>query len=221
MKNHFIRLGGVLVTVLGVVAGVAETCNWLRIEPEHIGRPITACVLGIGDKAIRALYWMTSPSAREDPVVEVVSGKRPVRMVLIIENQGDIQSINRLKPLVAEVASRLVPEDSVSLITFTNDSYRYRFVFTDEPGKTAPKRLADKIHGLFPLSTIPAETVQAASEHAKKFLASVPSPSMSSVVIELSADTPIHTINTKFQELRSDAPVHGLVLGPREVRDKG
>lgn len=198
-SRGWLQMLGSIVVLVGVMAGTVELLDYFGVRAKEVPALLLSAL-----SSLRPV----SPDPSDTPKGPASSAsRRPVRWVLILENTGDAEAMRKVARGAAAFAARLVPEDSVSLITFV--ARRHVWVFRDMSGARARDEIGRRARELFAAVQIPH---QAAVEEAMHHLEQDPSPGKGAAVIVLSAADDEAMIGRWIQQAQVDAGATPRVL---------
>ena len=202
-SRGWLQMLGSIVVLVGVMAGTVELLDYFGVRAKEVPALLLSALSSLRPNALNPSDTSKGPAS----TAVRAAARRPVRWVLILENTGDAEAMRKVARGAAAFAARLVPEDSVSLITFV--ARRHVWVFRDMSGARARDEIGRRARELFAAVQIPH---QAAVEEAMHHLEQDPSPGKGAAVIVLSAADDEAMIGRWIQQAQVDAGATPRVL---------
>lgn len=187
--KRFSSLAVFLVCLISLLANASQIATFLGVDPNRPPGPPPA------------------PAPRPEPP------KRPAHLVLIFENAGGPGESEHFDSLVAAISDRLIAEDSLSVIAFTEAGHHT--ILDRKPGAEIGRRLAEKIHHLVPVGAPAREQVDSSVADALGQLELDRDEKSASAVLFISARTRSDTLDSWFDRIRSNPSASLLKFGTR------
>jgi len=192
------KLGFLIVAMTGLTVLLANATQLSAFLEDHPGlwRP----------------WRRTAAAAPADPPRPAAAG-RPARLVLIVENLGGVAEMRRLDLLIDPLTKRLLPEDTLSVIAFTEAGGRT--IMERVPGGGFDGRCAARLHDLIPVKASERHSMTQAYDKAKDLLTRGADPARASAIMALSPETTGETLDAWFDRVRTDTSQTVLKFGTR------
>lgn len=183
--KRFSSLAVFLVCFVGLLANASQIAMFLGVDPHR--PPALAPARG------------TTPDPAPERRAEAPN--RPAHLVLSFENAGGPGESEHFDSLVAVISDRLIAEDSISVIAFTEAGHHS--ILDRKPGSDLGQQLAEKIHHLVPVGTPTREQLESSVADALGRLELDRHGKSASAVLFISARTRSDTLSAWFDRIRS------------------
>jgi hypothetical protein len=135
---------------------------------------------------------------------------RPTHLVLVVENVGET---DYLDPLIGPLLDRLIPDDRVSVIAFTDSGPRE--IIEATTGDDIRSKIGSKLRHLVPVRKLSREDMERAVNEARRRLELSRDGKVTSTIMVLSAQTTQDLLRKWFARIRTDHSALPLRFGTR------